>query len=55
MGEMFLLFGVFVTTPPVGKPDVASIIDVMKILRLKLMMHTTDKTRNPVGGNKKTI
>ena len=54
-GGYFFLFGVFVTTPPVGKSDVASIIDVMKILGMKLMMYTTDKSRNPVGGNEETI
>ena len=46
-----LLSGVFVTTPPVGKYDMASIIDILHILGLQLMMHTTDKTRNTVGEN----
>ena len=47
---MFLLIGVFVTTPPVEKYDATSIIDVLQFLGLKLMMHTTDKTKNLVGG-----
>ena len=44
------MFGIFVTTPPAEKSDVTSIIDVLQFLGLKLMMHTTDKTQNPVGG-----
>ena len=47
---MFLLFGIFVTTPPVENFDATSMIDVLQFLGLKLMMHTTDKTQNPVGG-----
>ena len=50
MGEILLLFGVFVTTPTDAKSDEESIIDVLQFLGRKLMTHTTDKARNPVGG-----
>ena len=50
-GADVLLSGVFVTTPPVGISDEASIIDVLQFIGLKLMMHTTDKTQNTVGEN----
>ena len=45
-----MLFGVFVTTPTDAKSDVAAIIDGVQFLGLKLMLHTTDKKQNPVGG-----
>ena len=48
---VFFLSWVFVKEPPVGKSDEASIIDVLQFIGLKLMMHTTDKTRNTVGEN----
>ena len=49
-GGGFFLFEVFVTTPPVENSYATSMIDVLLFLGLKLMMHTTDKIQNPVGG-----
>ena len=43
------MFEAFVTTPPIGKYDIQSIMGDLHFIGVKLMTHGNDKTRNPIG------